>query len=679
MEVSDLLAKTLANENINVTKQKVQTAAFDIINRNLILPMWEGLDPVVETMLVEHEVGHALFTPDDYVTTVKALPAIGDVLNVIEDARIERLFKERYPGSRKDFVAAYKIMNANDFFGLSNKDINTLGLVDRINCYFKLGVLSGVKFSSKEQPFVQRAITAVSFDEVKRLSYDIMDFLKKEMEDAVNAMAKLEIESEPEDGEYGEGEHQSFFDEDLDDDEKEDKAALFLDSEKEEELKANNQYENQLLSKTMETFNARLGEIAGLGATPVYHEISEEYDDKTVVITYKEILAKMRERVEWAKEYDRPRVINFRKSVESSVSHLVNQFELKKAAQVYALRSIRKTGVLDTAKIASYKVKDDLFLRNVKYPEGKNHGMVMLLDWSGSMSYGGVIYHSLDQIIQLTLFCRQVGIPFSVLAFSDPQDRHAPRNGSLDGTITDNGAHNVNLLELLSSDMSLSDYNEMMGYLICRHIFRQYGMSSTPLAPALLYMRKYLPMFQKKHKVDKMNLTVFTDGENTSHVINFGKSYYSSSKTSDYVRDSVTKKNYFMGSEKLTSWEKRQNEMEFCYRILRERCNATVTTYMVANRNVTQAMTNCGVHDLDPSKMNETQRQYTKDGFTKITGYGRDAIYIVNSRILVNTDFTVGDISSDMTGAKIASALKKGSKKSLKGKVLIEKFVETIS
>ena len=131
-EVKGTLAKLLATENLTVEHRKVSTACFDVDKRLLILPIWKTASNTVYDLLVGHEVGHALYTPND---------PFGDApqafVNVIEDARIERLMKETYPGLRKSFFDGYKELWNDDFFGVKHENLEDLPLIDRINLYFK--------------------------------------------------------------------------------------------------------------------------------------------------------------------------------------------------------------------------------------------------------------------------------------------------------------------------------------------------------------------------------------------------------------------------------------------------------------------------------------------------------------------------------------------------------------
>ena len=135
------LARLLATENLNIEIRKAETAAFNPHTRTLILPLWKDISPELYDLLVGHEVGHALDTPaegwhDAIVENMK--PGFKSFLNVVEDARIERKIKTRYPGLRKSFVIGYRELCEKNFFGLDGKDVNDSLLIDRINVHFKL-------------------------------------------------------------------------------------------------------------------------------------------------------------------------------------------------------------------------------------------------------------------------------------------------------------------------------------------------------------------------------------------------------------------------------------------------------------------------------------------------------------------------------------------------------------
>jgi len=92
MNSRDLLAKLLANENLNIVRAPVSTASMDIRSRTLTLPQWKEMSPDVEEMLIGHEVGHALYTTDEYIKEGETR-ALHGYMNVIEDVRIEKKIK----------------------------------------------------------------------------------------------------------------------------------------------------------------------------------------------------------------------------------------------------------------------------------------------------------------------------------------------------------------------------------------------------------------------------------------------------------------------------------------------------------------------------------------------------------------------------------------------------------
>ena len=210
-QVKSNLAKLLATENIQIRHQpSATTAGFDVKNRLLILPVWKGISNYLYDMLVVHEVGHALDTPPEaWAHGIKrivnkhykqennaALAAAKDFLNVVEDARIDKRQKRRYPGSKPDYVHGHKELFDRDFFGIKNKDVNALSFIDRANIYYKGGITLNIKFSDQEKKYIERMGNTETFDEVVDLTEEIFDYAKN-VENNLDVQKSLE---------FGEGE-----------------------------------------------------------------------------------------------------------------------------------------------------------------------------------------------------------------------------------------------------------------------------------------------------------------------------------------------------------------------------------------------------------------------------------------------------------------------------------------
>ena len=106
----------------------------------------------------------------------------------------------------------------------------------------------------------------------------------------------------------------------------------------------------------------------------------------------------------------------YKKSANKEVNYLVKEFECRKSADAYSRATTSRTGVLDTTKLHTYRYNEDLFKKVTVIPDGKNHGLVFVLDWSGSMA--NVLMDTLKQLYNLVWFCKKVSIPFRVYAFT---------------------------------------------------------------------------------------------------------------------------------------------------------------------------------------------------------------------------------------------------------------------
>ena len=76
----------------------------------------------VYDLLVGHEVSHALYTPVNWIDGIESIDpsnfnAVKSYINVVEDARIEKLIKLKFPGLRKNMFKGYAELLERDFFG----------------------------------------------------------------------------------------------------------------------------------------------------------------------------------------------------------------------------------------------------------------------------------------------------------------------------------------------------------------------------------------------------------------------------------------------------------------------------------------------------------------------------------------------------------------------------------
>jgi hypothetical protein len=177
-EIKSQLAKLLATEDLVVEHKKCQTAQFNVQTRVLTLPLWEKASGTVYDLLVGHEVGHALYTPDEDWTEKVNVPQ--QFVNVVEDARIEKLMKRRYAGLSKTFFNGYKELNEDDFFQLGDEDVSSFNLADRANLYFKIGNFISLNFTEKESEIIKLIASSETFDDALKAAEELYNYCKKE-------------------------------------------------------------------------------------------------------------------------------------------------------------------------------------------------------------------------------------------------------------------------------------------------------------------------------------------------------------------------------------------------------------------------------------------------------------------------------------------------------------------
>ena len=184
IQSKSILAKLMATENLTIEHRKVSTASFDVKNRILTVPILDkNISPQLYDLFMGHEVGHALYTPLDGLQKAIDMGVSRSICNVIEDHRIERKVKYKYPGIRKSFVVAYKELVEKNFFGTNGMDLNDLNFIDRFNLFSKIGPAQGIKFNEQEKKLVDEIDAVETYDDVIKVAIKVKEYLKEEKED----------------------------------------------------------------------------------------------------------------------------------------------------------------------------------------------------------------------------------------------------------------------------------------------------------------------------------------------------------------------------------------------------------------------------------------------------------------------------------------------------------------
>ena len=540
-----LLPKLLARENVTIQHGNFKTAWFDIKNRVLGLPLWDDMHKDVYDLFVGHEVGHALETPfegwHDSPEKLKGCPR--SYINVIEDARIERKVQARYPGLVGSFNRGYEQLLKREFFGpLTDVDWDQVKLIDKINLKTKLGTKLEVPFTPEENTFLTRSLTTETFDEVLDLVRDILDWTNENQEEL---MQKPEPQESTDTSEESESQDptENMGHDDMPSEEKE-----------EERNTEDSPSEERNTEDSPEAEEESEDEVAVAPAEPVHSELTDESvtdtifremektltmgdDEKQpsyigdvnkealdkIVINYTKLKATRIEHDAYMAENYRSKdpvdPVEFRqyvKGLKKNVQVAVKEFEMRKAAYQNTRATTAKTGTIDVNKLWSYKTNEDIFLQSTKLANAKNHGMMLLIDMSGSMV--GSMPQVMEQVMHLVMFCKATNIPFDVYGFTSTNpDINYEFQKSNPGVVD---LDSLSMPHICSSTFSKSDFMDSMEHMytrlrqngwgdLCR--YEEYG--STPLNQALMVSTHLVKKFKAKHGIEKMNFITFTDGD----------------------------------------------------------------------------------------------------------------------------------------------------------------------
>ena len=562
-EIKSTLAKLLATEDLIVEHKNVETAQFNVHNRVLTLPNWDKASEGIFDMLVCHEVGHALYTPDRDWAEGRVLSQ--SFINIVEDARIEKLMKRRYEGVSKTFFNAYNELSDIDFFEINNKEVDEMNLADRINLHYKIGNFVDIDFIPEEQYFIDKIDVIETFDEALDVAEELYAYCKEKKAEEKQKLEEMQqmksdlgmdmedmVGNAPSQSSDDNGEGQET--DDMDGKPQSVNEPVIEDFE--DFLKDNQgkqEWNEEPESETMEALNDALKNLTNTQTRESQYIEIPELNLKNIIVdnekVHKDIDAgwdqNEESRVNYVKRYkdmyshiDLSEPIcgevdkmyyKFKKDAHKEVNYLVKEFERRKCAGAYARSSTSRTGVLDTKSLHTYKFNEDIFKKITVVPDGKNHGLVFILDWSGSMN--NVILDTLKQLYNLIWFCRKVQIPYEVYAFTIDYSNYDPMTGKKERVfeVKDREVQipdSFHLLNFFTHKTKTKDLDRQM-----LNIFRLasafdwkidtpwiqaphgYRLSGTPLNETMIALRQLLPEFKKNTNVEKVQCVVLTDGE----------------------------------------------------------------------------------------------------------------------------------------------------------------------
>lgn len=527
--VTGRLAQLLADEKISILHGNYFTASFDVKNRVLRLPTFkEEISKQVYVMLIAHEVGHARWTPLEGWHDATAIEGIDkSLLNIVEDARIEKLIRRLHPGLYSTFIKAYAKLHASNFFNIEGLDVNQMGFVNRLNLYFKgetYGLLS-INFNEDEMALIDQVMIAETWDDVLQACRDIQKYLDLNPESA---------EPEPEDGdgdgEPGEGESQPGQGQGGGEPDTQEHSNDILIGE-------DGEGQDGEESQDGEAGEAGKGQGGGQGygeaeskiAPPekmrsnkdatteeAYRNAERELlleggvsyvrlDDNNLDLSHVDIMddAILGHNIRPAKSY-----LEFKKAYNNIVLKMISEFNLRKNAHEQKLTQEAQSGRIDPTRLSSYRFTDDIFKRYGVTPRSKNHGFLMMMDNSGSMG-GDPLSCVTLQCMLMAEFCRRVKVPFQVYGWTSAYRQNNGKRNELPDTTT---FHDYRHSLYVDSTMNKASFERHMGVMweIVQGNVR-IPMGGTPSGSNAAAAFMLAKRMKAQHKLEKMHVILMAD------------------------------------------------------------------------------------------------------------------------------------------------------------------------
>ena len=752
LEVKGNLAKLLATENIVVQHNNVKTASFDVKNRILTLPIFKEQSGDVYDMLIAHECSHALFTPYEEWEGIND-SELRSYVNVIEDTRIDKLIQAKYPGVVKNYMNGFDILEKKNFFGLYGKDINKdLMIIDKINIRSKSLNRVPFNFNDQDNEWLTKVDKVVTFKDVVDLAKEMLAWQKEQVEE----MAKLpnfdelsivksydlgndddfddEFDNQPSGDQGDESDEKNDFNnfgDEKGDDEKEaeqEGASDKSDEKKQDDQgKVSEQYgkgadgepaKKLLKAVTDQAYENKKDELLDSKARGFVYGNMPEPNLKSIV-GYKQFLKEMQEyRIKQRQyNYDDNKYMSwlkdvykrFQKENKKTVMYLVKEFEMKKAATAYKRASTDKTGIIDPLKLPNYKFSDDIFKRLTIVPDGKNHGMMMLLDWSGSMS--DTLMNTVEQLLNLVEFVKKVNIPFEVYFFTSERNIQRDENGnrldeaSFNYKDGDWMFEDYNLVNCFSHRMTKKEFElasmymyHMAQYYNSSYVYHknfdadlemaryngfgvpgQFYLGNTPLNEALVFCSKLIPMFKSKYDIEKMTFITLTDGGANSfrQTIKDSTAGEYGSLRADYDKTSIIevgkKKLVISGygclTSKLLKLIKSYDVNVIGFYILKRVKRWDIEQYMDAKDYSERAR-----------KTDIARKQMTKDKAIAVNKDGYDKYFLLDGKRMQVENFDMNEATVKKgTASELKRIFGKSMANRLVSRVVLNKFIQEVA
>jgi hypothetical protein len=721
VDVQNTVARLLSKENIQIHRSlKYKTAFFDMEKRLLGLPVWKSMPREVYDLFIGHEVGHALYTDINDMKSFMSQFGKHSLYNILEDIRIERQIQITYPGLPRLFKKGYNHLFENEFFSTNDlNEINQMNFLDRLNIKAKTG--RDVIFADDEIDLANEALSIKTVEELFDVAQKIVDFLKSKNEkqnpqsnrndDSNQGDSNQDGEEDPstseqndtdvdQNGESQEGE-QSQSDETSNDEQNHNPIDESEDADDGEEGQVNessevagsgnspNQEDDAFKSKTMEDLEKNLkNDIQDSQKNGVATHVelimpSQKHFDEAV-IDYDKILEARNHRRSQLSESIHEKYLVFMKDTKKTVISLANQFEQKKAAFEYSRSRESNCGVIDVNKLHKYKYDDRLFKSVAQLPNSKSHGIVFMIDFSGSMG-GERLKEVMTQTQILVRFCKKLNIPFEVYTWTGGVRSVEFDKETLEDQIDFNS---MQIINICSSRMTKREFETAIFdmYILAEfqaqyiNMVEYHTLGNTPIGNAMVFAIEALKRFKAQNNIQKTTFMFLTDGAGDPICYRTVRKYHNGNtyQTRQHMRYHQT--GYLKVNGKVIEFSKVSSRQPYTP-ILKyfNECGVTTIGYFVSKADHYE-LANYVKHSDIP----EVKKQIRKTGIAAMENTaGFKKFIIINTRKVLQFENEQGLSEDGYTNdRKGTTQLKKDFMKTVKSnqhqKVFTKEFIESM-
>jgi hypothetical protein len=308
------------------------------------------------------------------------------------------------------------------------------------------------------------------------------------------------------------------------------------------------------------------------------------------------------------------------------------------------------------------------------------------------------------------MFCRKIGVPFEVYAFSteyrksiqqDQTDRES--NWRWSDSKNDNAIEfdsGFYLLNLLSSRMSNQAYrnmaNDLLVYALCCESTHSYdtnfkrratmhealALGGTPLNSTIFAMSKMVDEFKIRNRLEVVNAVILSDGEDSS-------SLYTTRTVSSYSSrigpESYNTVSYVFDKETRKTYKVKNSITEVLLQILKDRtgCNL-IGFYIVQNRKGHFSNAFCRLQPNEIAKCEIAYMEFKNEKVHTMIGVGYDEYYLIPGGSALETedddlDDLLGENNTQVSTRKLKGAFLKMNQNRLTNRVLLKKFIEQVA